>query len=96
MTTPLVGITEEDLQVFRRHMARFPGAHQCPVCGNSGWGVLGISAPSIFVSGADGRPPGVQLDHFVPMVVASCLTCAFVRQFAWLRIVNADKEARGV
>jgi hypothetical protein len=71
-------------------MEKFPAASACPVCSSKNWDLAGINATiSVDVDDfAKGKPtPGT------PMVLAVCQVCCFIRQFAWIPILQADNEA---
>lgn len=81
-------MSDEDLERFRRHMAKLPEAsHVCPVCNAVGWGIVGLTGVPNYQSG---EPPKLNLTLFYPMVITYCLTCAYVRQYSWPAITQTE------
>jgi len=89
-------LSPQDLGLLLAHMGRFPQAHNCPICNERDWNIIGTQAAlpyDLITKRAMGPGTGGQV---MPVVVVVCQTCGFVRQFAWNAVKAASTGAGGV
>lgn len=79
-------MTDEDLRAALVHLKKFNDQKPCPVCGGENFSLEG---PMVLVR----HPPTVAAlsgKDAIPVLVAVCTSCFFMRQFAWVPIRNAQ------
>lgn len=93
-----MAVTQAQLAVIQRFLARQATIARCPFCGASGWEVVDIAEVELRVppEEAAGYPRIVAgltvrtLAAIFPVVLLACRQCAFIAQFSWRRI-EADR-----
>jgi hypothetical protein len=76
--------TEQDKQIFYRHIAAFP-PNTCPICFTHQWTFVAIVEALAEIPGI---PTGTALVQrpAVPLAIVMCTQCFYIVQFAWLPI----------
>ena len=82
-------LQDQDFQLLKQHLEQFP-TMVCPVCGDAKWQLSHIIVTPLYTMEAEGpvyQPTGI------PVALASCNTCFYLRQFAWQPISKGlDKK----
>lgn len=84
-------IDPQDLERFKRHIERFTSQAGCSVCGKADWKVSGPFA-YLALKEAKGEGLSVVLAEGLPVIVAVCATCGFLRQFAWESVFEGGRR----
>lgn len=82
-------LSDENFQKAAAHIRRFQSQKPCPVCGAESWVIEGPVHFPPYVGG------GLAVGGGVPVLLAVCNTCFFIRQFAWLPIERAAGGKKG-
>ena len=84
-------LSPQDFEIFTDHHLQWEGM-ECPVCKTSGWQIGYIATAPLYTL-EDGvavyQPTGI------PLVLLTCNTCFYVRQFAWRPIQERAEARRG-
>jgi hypothetical protein len=78
-----MALSKEEADLLRRHLAKY--TFPCPICGKKTWSIDG---PVVLLKYDMNLKTAVPTSGGIPLVVLTCLTCWFVREFAWRPILR--------
>lgn len=89
-----MALGDAQFEKLRAHIIKHEKHRDCPVCGNTRWSLDGPFVMQGYRP-ARGQVPSAIEGPALPVAVAICTTCHYVRTFAYLPFVEPEKPEEG-